>query len=629
MVTEEARRALADWLKAHLIPGTAFTFLEASAFHHPSLRWLDDGRPRIVPRVGCHPVELPGLSLAATDVPRLALRVLYPDTTLYQEHDSVHLLVIDLGGAQQTIFLRLQGAEGARHTIEVALGPQGAATVTLADLPPGPWQVAWQDGETSSPDPAPCRFTITARHADLADVPRPRSAAGMPGSSPPASHPSLFTSLARHDVLGGLEPAQGARVVRGLHLSHGAAVHDWPLELERVDTARARLRATRDVEAACVVVVDPLSRPPVSAEPCQVLRDLVRDQVVEVEVPSPAGLLLVGASVAGSPFEGAAVTLGPESMACRVALPRDPHAGEALDVVVHARGLHVAEAVAHVVVKDIRLDSAPSPLSQLAAALHAFAASHGFRTRTPRRPFHAVPRQDSLTMPTDMEEFLVAQGLVTERQRNRVQEEARTHGHDFVTTALELEFFSEEELGRALASWMGVAFFDLDHEIVDAGLTGSLDPELAHRHGGIPVQRQGDSLYVALPAPLDQRAVHELADSTGLDVVPLLATGPAVRRALHRFYGSDATRDSREPLPHQPCEATSLPQAPQGHVLTPVRWSGVIPPRVLHAGLLALGGGVGRLSLVLPRELATYRVEAFVFCGKDWCEATTTFSARP
>ena len=90
---------------------------------------------------------------------------------------------------------------------------------------------------------------------------------------------------------------------------------------------------------------------------------------------------------------------------------------------------------------------------------------------------------------------------------------------------------------RAVAGRLGLPFIELsDRRIPDEAL-GSLPPSLVTRHQVMPVEFENETLRVAMVDPLDLPALDNLSHFTGRRIVPGVATGDDIERALVRHYG--------------------------------------------------------------------------------------------
>ncbi|MFT2675273.1 hypothetical protein, partial [Escherichia coli] len=70
--------------------------------------------------------------------------------------------------------------------------------------------------------------------------------------------------------------------------------------------------------------------------------------------------------------------------------------------------------------------------------------------------------------------------------------------------------------------------------------------EFALRHNLIPLQRDLETLRVAMADPLDIHAVDDLRLLTGLDVTPVLASPADIRRLCEQHYMSRMIQDVKE-----------------------------------------------------------------------------------
>lgn len=103
-------------------------------------------------------------------------------------------------------------------------------------------------------------------------------------------------------------------------------------------------------------------------------------------------------------------------------------------------------------------------------------------------------------------------------------------------TLLALKIISESHLARGLSAQLGYPFLDLKMTTIDPDGVMAVSESLARRHLAMPVALKSRSLTVAMADPLDYEAVRDLGFSTGLQVIPAVATPQDVLEAIERHY---------------------------------------------------------------------------------------------
>ena len=103
---------------------------------------------------------------------------------------------------------------------------------------------------------------------------------------------------------------------------------------------------------------------------------------------------------------------------------------------------------------------------------------------------------------------------------------------------------SAEDIARTLAFQLEVDYIDLSQVKVPPELSRLVARNTARANHLVPVQKQGDSLYVAMDDPLNFYAIDEVRKVTKLRIVPLIATEEAVDRAIHTLYGNEGANQA-------------------------------------------------------------------------------------
>ena len=89
------------------------------------------------------------------------------------------------------------------------------------------------------------------------------------------------------------------------------------------------------------------------------------------------------------------------------------------------------------------------------------------------------------------------------------------------------------------ARLLGLSHVEISPYSVDPSVVRTLPEEAARRHRAIPLFRVGNDLTLAMADPTDVLAIDAVRDSTGCDVIPVLALRRDIERAINQFYGID------------------------------------------------------------------------------------------
>src|SRR5688500_8827047 len=100
-----------------------------------------------------------------------------------------------------------------------------------------------------------------------------------------------------------------------------------------------------------------------------------------------------------------------------------------------------------------------------------------------------------------LEELLLARGLITEEQLAEARYQAAERGRSVGRVVIELGFVQEGSLVSILAEQLGMEFIDLTEATIDASAVVMVPEGTARRHSCIPVRFDGDRLVVAMADP--------------------------------------------------------------------------------------------------------------------------------
>jgi len=403
-----------------------------------------------------------------------------------------------------------------------------------------------------------------------------------------------------------------------------------------------------------------------------VYQSLEAGETLEMELPSPAGLVAIGAFVDEEPWEGWAVTVAPETVTAAVEVPDEPLPGVEATVRISAP---VETARAYVVVRDARLLTLDSPRSRLAGKLKQFAGETGACLAPPGRPdlqslnpsrrrrlsLEKLPVSPGKTQGPGSEgigDILVDQGLLSLRECQQALQEADRLHVPLQKVLADRGLVSEINMVQAIGASMGVPFIDLHGRELDPNLARSIPEHLAQRYRVIPAWQRDNTLGLAMVDPLNVFAIDDIRLITGFDIEPLIAVPAEVERAVNMCFGVTSLGDVEErvydiaaadfgPVYDDEIylDRLAFREEPAGVQLTAPGRDGDVPsprpsmalpmdatgqqpqnklerraaaPEMLFAGFIDIQEGKGSVTVVTGPRPAEYQVEVLVLEEKDW-----------
>lgn len=145
-------------------------------------------------------------------------------------------------------------------------------------------------------------------------------------------------------------------------------------------------------------------------------------------------------------------------------------------------------------------------------------------------------------------DLLVKSGTITQAQLDealRLQE----NSEERLGTVLQKQgFITEKQLIDTLMSQLGVEFIDLNGYNIPSEMAQVLPKNIAKKHGVVPVRVTRSDVYLAMADPLNFVAIEEVRSVTRRRVIPLIATGAAVDRAVQNLYSNQGAMRAIEDM---------------------------------------------------------------------------------
>src|SRR5260370_9055715 len=135
-------------------------------------------------------------------------------------------------------------------------------------------------------------------------------------------------------------------------------------------------------------------------------------------------------------------------------------------------------------------------------------------------------------------DLLVADGLLTPEQLQKALAEQKGSTDKLGSILIRLGFINEEQLIGFLSRQYGVPSITLSQLLVDTEGLKLCPPAIAKKYEVLPVRRMGNSLALSMADPTNLFALDDISFMTNLQVLPLVASQSAIKKAIDRHYES-------------------------------------------------------------------------------------------
>jgi type IV pilus assembly protein PilB len=154
----------------------------------------------------------------------------------------------------------------------------------------------------------------------------------------------------------------------------------------------------------------------------------------------------------------------------------------------------------------------------------------------------AQPHQLKLGQPVNrrLGDLLVADGLITQEQLDKALVEQKGSAEKLGSILIKLGAVNEEQLIGFLSRQYGVPSITLSQLEIDPDVLKLVPPQIAKKYEVLPVRKMGNSLALAMADPTNVFALDDISFMTNLQVLPLVASQSAIKKAIERNYESKA-----------------------------------------------------------------------------------------
>jgi type IV pilus assembly protein PilB len=138
-------------------------------------------------------------------------------------------------------------------------------------------------------------------------------------------------------------------------------------------------------------------------------------------------------------------------------------------------------------------------------------------------------------------DLLVAEGLIVPEDLRRAVSEQKGTSEKLGSVLVRLNILNEDQLIGFLSRQYGIPSITLSQLDIDPEVLRLVPSQLAKRYEVIPIKRTGNALTLAMSDPTNVFALDDVAFLTNLQVLPVIASQGAIRKAIDRTYDSKAT----------------------------------------------------------------------------------------
>lgn len=136
-------------------------------------------------------------------------------------------------------------------------------------------------------------------------------------------------------------------------------------------------------------------------------------------------------------------------------------------------------------------------------------------------------------------ELLIEKRLITEAQLKVALSEQSKSGKRLGQTLTELNYVSEEEILKAVAEQLGIAFESLENFIISNELKKILPEQISRKYKVIPIAGNEQSITLATNDPVNIDMLDELARVTRKNISPVLVTTNDLFYGMEKIYGTE------------------------------------------------------------------------------------------
>jgi len=136
-------------------------------------------------------------------------------------------------------------------------------------------------------------------------------------------------------------------------------------------------------------------------------------------------------------------------------------------------------------------------------------------------------------------EILIANQIISEEQLQRALDFQKREGGLLGEILVKLGYLSELDIVQALTAQYGFPYLPLESYELRKDLAKLIPENVARQYGIVPLDIMGSILTVAMPNPLNSKAIEDIEMITKKKLHVFISTVTAMREALKKMYSKD------------------------------------------------------------------------------------------
>lgn len=134
-----------------------------------------------------------------------------------------------------------------------------------------------------------------------------------------------------------------------------------------------------------------------------------------------------------------------------------------------------------------------------------------------------------------LRQLLLKDGIVDASSLSKLEEYAKAASISLTDALIEKDVITDEHLGMMIADSLKIPFIVLSKISIPEDVITIIPERFARKHQVIPFAREGHVTKIAMVNPTDEEAIRMIAQKTGGQVIPHLASEREVYNTLHLY----------------------------------------------------------------------------------------------